>query len=375
MKTYSDLDRAIEAHMQAHRIVGLAACRLQDGQIVWANGYGWADIANRKPMTPDVILNIGSISKTFTCTALMQLWEQGKFQLDDPVNGYLPFKVRHPLHTNPITFRHLLTHTSAIQDSPANETSYSVGDPVIALGDWLQDYLTPEGKYYEAEENFLPYAPGADWNYSNVAFGLLGYLCECLSGEPLFQYTRRCLFEPLGMLNTGWMLKDIELTNHAIPYGLPELASMYASLCAEQASPATSAPIPLRLYSFPNYPDGLVRTSARQLAMFGAVFTASGEQQGYPLLKAATVQRCFSREWSAQNPNGISGIQGLAWHSLPQPDGACVWEHTGGDPGINTCLAVRPEDGAGIVILTNTNHTPESMNALAHMLWKIEVYR
>ncbi len=357
--------------MQAHRIVGLAACRLQNCQIIWANGYGWADIANRKPMTPDVIQNIGSISKTFTCTALMQLWEQGKFLLDDHVNDYLPFQVHHPQYKTPITFRQLLNHTSAIQDSPVYHASYSAGDTVTPLGEWLEDYLTPAGRNYDAEENFLPYAPGTGWTYSNMAYGLLGYLCEYLSGEPLHQYTRHKIFAPLGMHQSGWMLKDVDVTNHAVPYGLPEQASMFGELCAETTATEANEPIPLKLYSFPNYPDGLVRTSARQLAQYGAVFAASGEQQGQPLLKSTTVQRCFTQEWLVTNNFVENGIQGLTWRSIPQPDGSIIWGHDGGDPGISTRLELRQEDGAGIVILTNTNHSPESMDALSGILWNI----
>jgi CubicO group peptidase (beta-lactamase class C family) len=99
---------------------------------------------NKIPMTDKTIQNIGSISKTITATAVMQLWEKGKFKLDDDVNGYLPFKERNPYFPDdPITFRELLTHKSSIKDGPAYEDSYACGDPTISLKDWIEDFKLP----------------------------------------------------------------------------------------------------------------------------------------------------------------------------------------------------------------------------------------
>lgn len=374
-----EFDLAITEHLKAHRIVGLAACRLQGGEIAWAKGYGWADLSGARAMTPDATLNIGSISKTFTCTALMQLWEQGKFQLDDPVSEHLPFMVQHPQHTTRITIRQLLTHTSAIADGPAYGASYACGDPTTALGDWLQRYLLPEGKHYDPEKNFYPYPPGREWNYSNVAYGLLGYLCEILAGMPFHLYCKEHLFAPLGMDDTGWLLSEMNVENHAIPYALPGTPSGWRPLYAVQPDLVEGSqsglldPVPLCLYSFPNYPDGLVRTSARQLALYAGAFASQGKRQGGPLLKPNTVQRCFTVELDSRRAEEDMGAQGLTWGSRVQANGMRIWGHDGGDPGINSRLQVRPEDGGGIVIITNTNHSLESMDTLGAMLWEAEV--
>jgi CubicO group peptidase (beta-lactamase class C family) len=158
------------------------------------------------------VQNIGSISKSLIATAVMQLWKKGKFQLDDDVNEFLPFNVRNAFHPDtPITFRLLLTHRSGIADSPAYRSSYACGDPSIPLEKWLKEYLAPGGRYYQKKANFHTWKPGKENHYSNMGFGLLGYLVERVSGESLPQYTRENIIKPLGMKKTGWLLSEIDV--------------------------------------------------------------------------------------------------------------------------------------------------------------------
>ncbi len=216
----TELDKFIEAEMQAQKIPGLAACLVKSGKIVWSKGYGWSDIKRRVPMDPQsTIQNIGSIAKTVTATAAMQLWEEGKFDLDDDINQYLPFPVRNPSHPDRlISFRSLLTHRSSIADSSAYSSSYGCGDPGIDLATWIKAYFTVGGRYYVEEKNFHPWKPGEKHQYSNVGFGLLGFLVERLSGESFDVFTKKRIFDPLGMKASGWMLSGIPRESHAVPY-------------------------------------------------------------------------------------------------------------------------------------------------------------
>jgi CubicO group peptidase (beta-lactamase class C family) len=100
------LDEFFRRRMETDHIPGFAACILKRGALVWSATYGYANLAQRAPMTLDTLQNIGSISKTVATTALMQLWEKGRFKLDDDVGRYLSFPVRNPAHPAvPITFR------------------------------------------------------------------------------------------------------------------------------------------------------------------------------------------------------------------------------------------------------------------------------
>jgi len=127
------------------------------------------------------------------------------------VNDYLPFSTRNPkFPAVPITIRHLLIHRSSITDGAAYSKSYSCGDPTVELGVWVEEYLKPGGRFYNAQENFLNWAPGAEdpptppRTYSNVAFGLLGHLVERVSGVEFNAYCQAEIFDVLGMKNTNW---------------------------------------------------------------------------------------------------------------------------------------------------------------------------
>ena len=125
-----DLDAFILEQLERDRAPGFSAAVVAGSSLVWSAGYGLADVHRETVMTPDTIQNIGSISKTITATAVMQLFETGQFGLDDDVSEYLPFQVRNPRYPDaPITFRQLLAHRSSIKDGPAYGESYACGDP------------------------------------------------------------------------------------------------------------------------------------------------------------------------------------------------------------------------------------------------------
>jgi CubicO group peptidase (beta-lactamase class C family) len=353
------LDDFIEGQRRALRVPGLAACIIKSGRVVWSKGYGWANIKKRLPMDPDLtVQNLGSISKTVVATAVMQLWEKGKFQLDDDINERLPFAVRSPFHPDtPITYRLLLTHRSGIADSLAYRSSYACGDPTLPLESWLKDYFTPGGRYYEKKDNFHPWRPGQKHDYSNVGFGLLGYLVERLSGESLPHSTRKSIFEPLGMNRTAWLLSDIDVATHAVPYAPGadsdppgeevEAYRKFGLLAGEvESDPASGDHRPLCLYGFPNYPDGSLRTSVNQLARFLLAYANDGSYGDARILAADTVRLMLTPQ-AATSPQ-----QGLCW-ATEFRDGRRHWGHNGSDPGIRTTMSFRPSDGVGAIVFVN----------------------
>jgi CubicO group peptidase (beta-lactamase class C family) len=352
------IDKFIETEMQVEKIPGLAACIVKSGKIVWSKGYGWSDIKRRVAMDPDrTIQNIGSISKTVTATAAMQLWEKGKFELDEDINQYVPFTVRNPLHTDKlISFRSLLTHRSSIADGRAYGASYACGDPSISLETWIKEYFTPDGRHYHREQNFHPWKPGEKYHYSNVGYGLLGYLVERMSGEPFHRFTKTQIFEPLGLKTTGWMLSEIPRATHATPY-VPvidgqinediEACKKYGILGGEiERDPARGGYQPLCLYSFPNYPDGALRTSVNQLARFLLAYINQGSYGEARILEADTVRLMLTRQ------NATPPHQGLCWVRA-EHGGQPHWYHNGSDPGIRTNMSFRPSDGVGAIVFVN----------------------
>jgi CubicO group peptidase (beta-lactamase class C family) len=371
-KQQDPLDEFFKEKLNSTPLAGVAACIIKDGKVVWSKGYGWADIEKKIPMSPDKVQNIGSISKTFTATAVMQLWEKGFFKLDDDVNDYLPFAIKHPRYPEEtITFRQLLSHRSAIKDGPAYDESYACGDPTISLETWVKEYLTPGGQYYDEKENFHSWKPGEEGEipaepraYTNVGFGLLGYLVERISGEQFDEYTKAHIFEPLAMHESAWFIRDINIENHSIPYTYipesfkPDEGMIVASLpvaypkrilltLLDKDSPMKKGSFcPHCLYSFPNYPDGLVRTSLNQQARYLTAYINNGIYEGRRILKDETVKLMLSDQHFGR---------GLCWNSYDFDKKGKLWGHGGNDPGVNTLMLFRETDKVGVIVFTNTN--------------------
>jgi len=242
----ADLDAFITQSMVQGGHPGLAALIIKHGAVVWSGNYGLAQVQPAVAVTDDTLFMLGSVSKTVTAAAILQLWEQGRFGLDDDINDYLPFRVVNPHFPDvPITFRMLLTHSSSIQDNSwmcLGSHMYSDGDSPISLRDFVEGRLVPGGAYYASSYMVAP--PGTVFDYSNVGFTLLGYLVESISGIPFDAYTRQNIFDPLGMDSTGWHLADLGSASIAMPGPRTSWISS-----ATPASTCCSCPLPRGRYS------------------------------------------------------------------------------------------------------------------------------
>jgi len=339
--------------MEEGKIPGLAFAVLVEGEVVLMDAFGWADIESQRPMERTTVLNVGSVSKLVTSTAVVQLWEQGKVDLDFDVNRYLPFELRHPASDRPITLRQLLTHTAGIQDGPSYGASYACGDPAVTLEDWLRGYLVPEGRFY-SEENFVGAGPGAAYEYSNVGYGLLGLIAEQVADRDFMELTRERIFAPLGMTSTGWLLTSVDRARHATPYWVQ---SEGAELDAEEQAllagppPAEGGTVPFCLYSFYNYPDGLLRTTIEDLVGFVQA-TLPGSSPSAALLSEPTREQIFRDQASGIETRGR--IQGLGWRRSDVPDLGSLWGHGGADPGVRAQVLHRLEDGVTVLAMANS---------------------
>jgi CubicO group peptidase (beta-lactamase class C family) len=170
LNSYStlDLDEFIIRFMDNNHIPGLSAAIVKRGRFLWNGAYGWG-VLNSRPVKNSTIFWLASISKTITATALMQLYDQGLFELDDNINDYLSFQVINPLHPDvDITFFMLLTHTSGIIDNDDFIWKiFGTSEWIVPLGEFLENYLTPDGQYYSI--NNFEGKPGSSFEYSNVA--------------------------------------------------------------------------------------------------------------------------------------------------------------------------------------------------------------
>jgi CubicO group peptidase (beta-lactamase class C family) len=357
-----DLDAFVRARMESAHVPGLSLAIIRDGKLQRATGFGFANLAQQRPMRADTLINVASVTKTATCIAVMQLWERKKLALDGDVNAYLPFPVRNFAYPEvPVTVRQLLTHISSIADGPAYEKSYACGDSRVPLGQWLRDYLTPDGALYDPQRNFYPWKPGMQFEYSNVAYGLLGHLVERLSGMSYSDYMLTRVFAPLGMSHSRILLSGMDPQSHATPYTYAKDGDVAA---VELRDPAWAAPanrsggvqVPHCLYSWGTPPDGLARTSAIELSRLLRALINGGALEGHRVLQSRTIAQILSDQHvplaTTQASATIHGLTWLGYEGLVGP--GVVWAHSGGDPGISTLVAFRSLDRRGIVILMNS---------------------
>ncbi len=336
------LDRYIEQQLAAAHMPGLSAMIVKNGRIVWSGTYGYSRVDLNKKVTSDTLFELASVSKTVIATAVMQLWEKGILNLDTDINTYLPFQVNNPNYPGAaITTRMLMTHTSSILDvDNVFLSEYVPGDSPIALGQFLQDYLTPGGKYYSAELNYSKSAPGTASSYSNFGASLAAYIVEAITGIPFDQYCKTHIFQPLGMTETSYRFADLEKSRIAMPYGYRSITGDYH---------------PYGFLGCPLYPAGWVITSAPQLARHLLAFMQYGEYDRVRILEPATVEEMRRIQFP-----GIAPGFGLFWYYKRLR----AWEllgHNGGNYGVSTEMFFRPEDNVGVILLMNGDWTVQNI--------------
>jgi CubicO group peptidase (beta-lactamase class C family) len=360
---FAALEDFIAKEAAARHIPGVAACLIREGDIIWSHTFGFADLERRVPMSLDALQNIGSISKTFATTALMQLKEAGRIDLDADVGTYLPFRLRNPKFPDDvITLRQLLTHVSSLRDGISYAHLYACGDPKITLGDWLRDYFTPGARFYDAKENFQTWKPGATWDYCNLAFGVVAHVVERMAGEDFAAYCRRTIFAPLKMAETNWYLRDVDMTRHVTPYtwvenGKPRGPTWggMAQGVIRESGPTFDRPLDNGYqancaYHHPNYPDGFLRSSLNGLSRYLRAYLGAGAFEGGHILREATVREMLTLQLTNKRRR-----QGLTWYADEDAGGAPAWGHSGSDPGINTDVRVLPGAKLAAIVMTNTN--------------------
>jgi CubicO group peptidase (beta-lactamase class C family) len=349
---FPELDPKIEAIRSKHRLPGLAIAYTKHNRTVFARGYGQTNRAGAKATARSVFL-LASSSKPFTAIAIMQLVELGKLGLDDDVNDLLrqvPLQVRNPKHPSvPITVRALLTHTSSIVDADPywDESFYTSGDPTLSMRDFVSGYFTRGAKNFGGGDGWLDSAPGTTIAYSNIGVGLLALIVEERSGEPFAKYCRSHIFEPLGMHDTSFAMRD-----QCDPSRLVEpLSAADDGKSFVLESYGGQGP----LYGHPEVASGMLRSTAADLTRYVRAFANGGELEGKRILRRASLAEMERPQHPATLPSFDGrnpGDQGLIGYYANDATGT-YFGHGGGQNGVGTEVYVRMEDHAGFVILAN----------------------
>jgi len=196
----------MEGQLAYRGLPGVVVGVVSDQQLVWAKGFGFADVKAKIPMSPETKFRMASHSKLFTAIAIMQLREEGKLHLDDPVEKYLPWFKAAPAGDDDdgqITIEQLLSHSSGLQRE--------AGDHWVSF-----EFPTEEQLKRLYADRKAAFAPSVRWKYSNLAYSVAGMVIEQVSGQKWADYVSRNIFQPLGMASSS---VDKNVSGLTVPYG------------------------------------------------------------------------------------------------------------------------------------------------------------
>ncbi len=321
---------------------GLSLAVMKEGELVYSGAFGLANRVNGTMATPDTVYHWWSMTKMATAVAILQLHEQGKLDIDDPVSDYLPFfEVEYPSPDSPpISIRHLLNHTSGLPDS------------MPAMIGWMH----PEDESYDQTEllktqlpnfNKLRFAPGSDTAYSNLGYVVLGVIIEAVTGERYESVVIEQVLRPLGITQTDFVYTE-EMSQHEAVGSHPfvhlftPLLPFFVDMDMLVQERVGTRYWFNRFYIDATPPTGLIGSATDTAKLMSAL------QDGGTLLSADSIE--LMRPRGEKRP--------LGWAEFGD-----TWiQHRGGGPGFATIMRLYPNESLGIVILANgTNLDSENL--------------
>ena len=340
---FKNLETEIQETVDKLNVVGLSISVIENNKISYSQGFGYADIDKNIKTDTNTIYRIASISKSITASAIMKLYEEGKFKLDDDINDYLNgFEVRNPnFPDEKITFRMLLTHTSSIIDGDTYSTIYDIQD-------------------------FGDYKPGDQFEYSNYGYNLLATLIEQISNQDFEDFVQENIFKPLNMKASFNPNKFEDVDNIAVLYGIDEDGNYYERLNDKKRIEDNivisstvrdkDGKIPLG-NAFKYSPMGGLRTSPNELAKFMIMLSNKGLYNGTRVLKKDTVELMEQIHWYGDALNGLYKCIGLGLHITDDLiEGSRLIGHTGEAYGLLSNMFYDENRKFGYIMMLNGNN-------------------
>ena len=325
------LDDLFAQEMKEYHIAGAAVAVVKDGKLFFTKGYGYADVENKVPVDPEqTLFKVGSVTKLFTWTAVMQLVEQGKLDLDADINEYLDFRIP-DTYPQPITLKHLIAHTSGFEQRLLGSLVMDPKD-LMPVREGLISYMLARVR-----------PPGESAGYSNYNAMLAGYIVARVSGQPYDQYIQEQIFNPLGMdHSTAQWSTPIDLR----PY--ESLGYTYADDAFQVFPDHTGQPAGL--------PSGAVQASVTDMARFMIAHLQNGCYGDEDMTKG-----CILKESTAKQMHGTlytpdPRLLGTAYGFFDFSDnGQRTLGHGGYFPPMRSELLLLPDQNLGVFVAYNTD--------------------
>ena len=315
------LDGIMPQQLAREDIAGAVISIVKDGKVIFAKGYGYSDVEKKKPVSPeDTLFRPGSISKLFTWTAVMQLVEQGKLDLDRDVNDYLDFKIP-ATYPKPITLRNIMTHTPGFEES-VQELFVADAKDLQPLGPYLQKHLPTR-----------IFPPGTTPAYSNYATALAGYIIQRVSGQDYFDYIDEHIIKPLGMTHSTF--------RQPLPDALAPLMSKGYTVASQ----------PAKKFEFVQAaPAGSSSVSAMDMTHLMIAHLQNGKYENIQILKPETAEMMHSRQFA--NLPDMNGMC-LGFYEETR-NGHRIIGHAGDTDYFHSDLHLMPDSQLGFFVSYNS---------------------
>lgn len=320
------LEPVIKQLMQQSNMPGFAIAVVEDQKIVYAASFGVRNLASKQAVSTRSLFHMASITKPFVATSIMQLWEQGKIDLDAPLIKYLPYFRLADERYKLITLRQMLSHISGFPDV----RDYEWDKPQYDDGA-LERYVRTLGNQSLIAE------PGAKFQYSNMAFEVLGDVIAKVSGMSFEDYVKRNILEPLGMKNSTLLVKQAD----------PQLlSSPHVQGAAYDVEVSKVFP-----YNRMHSPSSTLYSNVLDMSRWAMANLNRGELDGKRILKSST----YDLMWK---PAGAQFPEiGISWFLRKHREYAII-NHSGGDVGFVSNLVLIPEKKLAVVMMSNYDRAP-----------------
>jgi len=317
----TELEPKIKEEVQQGRLPGFAIGVVRNGKLVYAKGFGIARLGGDTTITSKSLFHMASVTKTFVATAVMQLVERGKIDLDAPVIRYLPYFKLNDERYRTITIRQMLSHTSGIPDT----VNYNWDKPEYDAGA-LERFVR------SIADQKLVFAPGEKFAYSNTAYEMLGDVIAKVSGESFEDYVQHNVLTPLGMKDSTLLVREAN----------PQLLT--SPHVMENNEIVVSKVFP---YNRAHSPSSTLYSSIEDMSRWAIANLNRGELDGKRILKGETIDLMWRPVVDA-----FSMKEGISWFTTEKQGHRFVL-HSGGDTGFESLVMLAPEDGVGVVAMSN----------------------
>jgi len=318
---FKRLDQFVEQKRQASNIPGLAIALTDGEKLLRVSTYGYADVAARRPVTPETLFEIGSVSKSFTSLAVLQLWEERRLDLHTPVASYLPwFEIQSEFE--PITLHHLMSHTAGLITG------------AVVLGD-------PRYEVWALRETRAATPPGTYYHYSNAGYKILGVVVEEVGGQPFGDAIRGRLLDPLEMAATEPLITHETRQRMAVGY-----EAFY-----DDRPPAPNRPFAPAPWLEYIAADGSIASTPADMAAYMRMLINRGQGPRGRIVSANSFNRMAGRVIAA---SGEGRGQYYGYGLVTYEDDGCTFiGHGGGMVGYHSYMLIDMSHGLGTIVLMN----------------------